>query len=356
MIRLPVSTVRAQSAAILAAWGMPADQVRVTAERMTEADVSGIDSHGIAMLGLYEEHLKVGKIVIAPTIQVVRDGPATALIDGGGGLGHVPATQAMELAIAKAKAIGVGAVGVYGSHHFGAAGVYALMAARQGLLGIATSGVHDAAVVPTFAAEAMFGTNPFAFAAPATRHPPFLFDMATSTVAIGKLKLAELHGKPIAPGWAMDDQGSPTTDPTVGLKSRRLTPIGGTREMSSHKGYGMGAMVEILSTMLTGAFYPKTRARRHPEAVTPNVGHFLLALDPDHFRSPGAFEDDLDDLIEALHGARRADPDQPVLVHGDPEWQARAEREANGIPLPDGLVAAVQAIAARAGAPYLLSA
>lgn len=355
MIRLPASTVRAQSAAILSAWGMPADQVAITAERMTEADLSGIDSHGIAMLGLYEEHLGVGKIVIAPEIRLVNDGPATALLDGGGGLGHVPATQAMELAIAKARAIGLGAVGVRRSHHFGAAGVYALMAARQGLIGIATSGVHNAAVVPTFAAEAMFGTNPFAFAAPAARHPPFLFDMATSTVAIGKLKLAELHGRPIPPGWAMDEAGRPTTDPTVGLRHRRLTPIGGTREMSSHKGYGMGAMVEILSTMLTGAFYPKTRARRHPEAVTPNVGHFLLALDPDRFRAPGAFEDDLDDLIEALHGAQRADPDQPVLIHGDPEWQTRAEREAKGIPLPDGLIAAVRAIAARAGAPWLLS-
>src|SRR5437588_4512915 len=158
--------------------------------------------------------------------------------------------------------------------------------------------------------------------------------MATSTVSLGKIKLAAMEEKPIRPGWAVDDKGNPLTDPQQALKHGCMTPLGSTPEMSSHKGYGLAAMVEILSTFLPGAFFATTRARRQPEAPRYNVGHFFLAMDPRAFRGEGEFESDLDDLIETLHAAKRVDQNQPVLVPGDPERSCHAERSRKGIPVP----------------------
>jgi LDH2 family malate/lactate/ureidoglycolate dehydrogenase len=200
----------------------------------------------------------------------------------------------------------------------------------------------------------MFGTNPIAFAAPAGKNPPFSLDMATSTVAVGKTKLALLHGKPLPHGWAFDSAGKVTTDAAAAVASHRLTPLGGTPELSSHKGYGLAAMVEILCAMLTGAWFAPTREQRHPGEKRFNVGHFFLAMDPKAFRGEGEFEVDLDDMIAALRSAKRADPAQPVLVHGDPERAQMERREKDGIPVPDALAAQVRAIAKGCGAAVLI--
>jgi LDH2 family malate/lactate/ureidoglycolate dehydrogenase len=352
--RFPAGTIEAQISAILAAWGMAEEHVAITTRIMLAADLRGIDSHGLAMLPLYEEHLRNGKITMRPQIRVVRESPVTALIDGGGGLGHVPSDLAMRTAIDKAKRAGLAAVGVRNSAHYGAAGIYALMAAQEGLIGLSTTAVWKPSVVPTFAAEPMFGTNPIAFAAPAGRYPPFVLDMATSTVAIGKLKIATFAGKPLPLGWVVDAEGKPVTDPHEALRIRSMTPLGGTPEMSSHKGYGLGAMVEILSTTLTGAAFAPLRQARDPDAARHDVGQFFMAIDPKAFRDEGEFEADLDEMIDALHAARRADPYQPVLVAGEPEERAVAERAAVGIPVPDTLRAIVAGIARRAGAAMLL--
>ncbi|MFZ5556454.1 MAG: Ldh family oxidoreductase [Pseudomonadota bacterium] len=353
-IRVPAERLGAQVAAIFERWGMPREQIDVTVKMMLESDLRGIDSHGVYMLPLYDEFRRDGKLTLAPNVRVVRESPVTALVDGDGGLGHYPSHLAMQLAIDRCAKSGVGVVTVRNSNHYGAAGVYALMAAERGFVGVSTSSVFRPGVVPTFGARPMLGTNPIALAAPAKRNPPFCLDMATSTVAVGKLKLALLHGKDIPAGWATDDRGRPVTDPETGLKYRYLTPLGGTPVMSSHKGYGLGAVVEVLSTMLPGAFYAPTRSHRHPDAERYNVGHFFMALDPGAFRDEGEFEDDLDDMIDALHGMERADPRQPVLVAGDPEQAAYADRTANGIPLPAALDRILRDLAAGCGAEYLL--
>jgi LDH2 family malate/lactate/ureidoglycolate dehydrogenase len=325
-----------------------------TAALMVAADLRGIESHGVGMLELYAEYRAKGRLATAPTVRVVREGPATALIDGGGGLGHVPSARAMRLAIEKSRAAGVGAVAVRNSNHFGAAGVYALMAAEAGLIGVATSGVWNVAIVPTFGVDPMFGTNPIAFAAPAGRNPPFVLDMATSTAAIGKVKLAKMRGERIPEGWAVDADGAPVTDPDVALAQRRLTPLGGERVMGGHKGYGLAAMVEILSTVLSGAAYAPLRARRYPDAERYNVGHFLMALDPGAFRGEGDFRADLDDMIDALRSSRPRDPAEPVLVAGDPERACEEERRRHGIPLPAPRVALLRRLAAEAGCEFVL--
>jgi LDH2 family malate/lactate/ureidoglycolate dehydrogenase len=353
-MRIPRAALQRQIEAVLVAWGMSEAHAEITSARLTDADIRGIDSHGVTLMPLYAELRAQRQIDFRPDIRVVRDNPVTALLDAGHALGHVPSTRAMEIAVEKAKRMGLAAVAVRNSNHYGAAGVYALMAADAGLIGMSFTSVWHGTTVPTFGADGMFGTNPIAFVAPGRRHRVFYLDMATSTVAVGKLKLADIHGKPLSAGWALDADGAVTTDAAKALEDVRLTPLGGTRAMSSHKGYGLAAMVEILCSMVPGAYYWATREQRHPGAHHWNIGHFFLAMDPDQFREAGEFEDDLDDMIDALHATRRADAEQPVLVAGDPEKAAMADRERNGIPVPDNLLAQVRGIAAEAGAPWLL--
>lgn len=346
--------VEAQIKAILGAWGMAEPALSITTKVMLWADLRGIDSHGVSMIqASYRRMRDEGVIVLDPKIEVVVDLPAVATIDGGGGLGHYPSVRAMELAIAKCRQAGVAAVAVRNSNHYGAAGYYAWMAAEAGLIGLSTSGVYAAATVPTFAAEPMFGTNPMAFAAPAGRNRPFVLDMATSTVAIGKVVLAQRAGKPLPVGWSLDEQGQPLTDAARARALRRMTPLGGTRELGSHKGYGLAMMVEILSSTLAGATFAATAGAR-PPGTPYDVGHFFLALDPGAFRGKDGFLDDLDDMIDALHAVRPADPAQPVLVAGDPEAETEARRRVEGIPLSTVLIDDLREIARAANAEFTL--
>ncbi|MBM3570881.1 MAG: Ldh family oxidoreductase [Alphaproteobacteria bacterium] len=354
MKRFSAELLGRQLTAIFTAWGMPADHVDQTVRAMLYADLSGIDSHGISMMALYQQHRKAGKLVMAPKIDVVQDGPVTALIDGGGGLGHAPGTMAMNRAIEKCMQLGLAAVGVRNSNHFGAAGYYAKLAADRGVIGMATTSGWKESIVPTFGAKPMFPTNPIAFAVPAGHNRPFVLDMATSTAAIGKFTLARRHGRKVPKDWALAPGGKPSTDPQVGLDHRLLTPLGGTREMGSHKGYGLAAMVEILSTVLTGGSYSPTRRQRYGDAAPFNVGHFFMTIHPAAFRPKVEFAADMDHLIDALYGTPRADRRQPVLVAGDPEETARREGTKRGIPLPDDLVALLTDIAGDCRAENLL--
>jgi LDH2 family malate/lactate/ureidoglycolate dehydrogenase len=342
-MRIPAEKLREQLAAIFRAWGMAEDSIEPTVRIMIAADLRGIDSHGVLLMSLYDELHRGGRLEMKPEIKIVRESPVTALVDGGAGLGHHPGDVAMKLAIEKASRAGLAAVGVY-----------AMQAAERGLIGIAMTNVWNPAIVPTRATVPMFGTNPIAFAAPAGKNPPFCLDMATSTVAFGKLRIAALHGKPLPHGWAYDSSGALTTDAEAGVAAHMQTPLGATPELSSHKGYGLAAMVEILCAMLTGAWFAPTRERRHPGWTHFNIGHFFMALDPKAFRAEGEFETDLDDMIDALHAAKRADPAQPVLVHGDPEYAALAERSKNGIPVPEALAVKLRAIAKDCGAKVLI--
>jgi LDH2 family malate/lactate/ureidoglycolate dehydrogenase len=339
-------------ALVFEAWGMPKEDAAVTADVLTQADLMGIDSHGITLLPLYEELIRSGRLESKAQIKIERSFGATAVIDGGGGLGQVPSVRAVDLAIEKAQAFGIGAVGVRNSNHYGAAGVYALRAAQAGLIGLSTSAVYKASIVPIFGREPRLGTNPLAFAAPGRRNRPFLLDMATSTIAIGKLKLAAREGKSLPEGWALDQEGQPQHDPEQALVDRLMTPLGGSRAMGGHKGYGLAAMVEVLSTLLAGASFAPLR---DPQADRFDVGHFHMAIHPDAFRDAGAFADDLDAFIDCLHVTSPADAGQPVLVPGDPEHSTFERRSREGVPVPHSMVKAVAAIARESGAEFLLA-
>lgn len=361
--RFTADSLRAQTAAILQVWGMPEAAARTTAALMVETDLLGVESHGVSMLPQYDAMRASGRLHLAATPRVLRDGPATALLDGDAGLGHGVSAQAMQLAVDKARAIGIALVGVRNSHHFGAAGVYARIAQRQGLIGLVTSSAQGILLVPTRAAEPVLGTNPIAFAAPVpqgSHNNAFVLDMATTTAAANRVKVKALRGQPVPTGWVVDGHGAPVTAPHAAraqvfdAPDGGLTPLGGSSDGGSHKGYGLALLAQVLGGTLNGGSFAPLHRRDHGPGEPANVGHSFIAIDPAFFGEPGAFEHDLDAVLDVLHATRAADPARPVLVPGDPEAAQQAERERLGIPLPHTLARQIQDIAARAGTGDLL--
>ena len=359
-MRVAAGKIEAQLVAVLGAWGMSAEHAAVTAQMMVETDLRGVDSHGISMLPSYDKEFRAGRLNMRPQWKVVRDRPSMARIDADRSLGHPISAHAMNLAVDKCRATSVGVVAVFNSHHFGAAGCYAKIAADRGVIGMVTSATRGVTLVPTFAAEPIMGTNPLAFAAPARRNAPFQLDMATTTVAAGKVKVHKLNHKPVPSGWVVDGDGRAVTDETEAFRhvferpEGGITPLGGGRELGGHKGYGLAVMVHILGGTLAGASFSPLRNRTQRDSDPHNIGHFFMAIDPGAFRDEGEFESDLDDVIDVLHGARRADPAQPVLVAGDPERLTRAERLEQGVPIPDDLMEQLRGVAAAARVPFVL--
>jgi LDH2 family malate/lactate/ureidoglycolate dehydrogenase len=338
----------------LEAMKMPSHAADVTAALMVKTDLRGVDSHGIGMLPRYVEWWQNGFLALDAEPEVVRDDLATGLLDGQRALGHWPATLAMRRAIEKARLYGVGIVAVRNSSHFGAAANFSMMALEHDFIGISTTNMPFIAVVPTFGRTAKLSTNPISFAAPAGRKAPFVLDMATSTVAIGKLAVAARWGKRVPEGWALDAEGHPITDPAAALTHRRLTPLGGTRELGSHKGYGLAVMVDILSGVLGGAVYNDLFHRSDmPERHVHNAGHCLAAIDPARFRLIDEFKRDMDDMIESLTTTPRAEGQERVYVAGEPEAECEELRRRDGIPIAPPLLAQCDGIASTLGIPRL---
>lgn len=329
--------------------GMPETDARLAAEILVDADLMGIDSHGIAHLpahGSYAPALKDGRVNPKPNIRVVRETPATALIDGDSGLGLIVGHRAMSLAIAKARETGVGSVAVFNSRHYGAAGYYARMAIPHEMIGLSMTNAGPW-FVPTNAKKKMIGTNPIAVAAPAGAEQPFLCDLATSTVAMGKLEIALREGKEIPAGWALDGEGKPTRDiPTV-YREGGLTALGSTETTSSYKGYALGVVVDILTGVLSGAGFSMALGR-----YGGRVGHFFTAWRIDAFRPVDEFKAMMDEMQRTFRTAEPADPAHPVLLPGQKEYIARADREAHGIPLHVSVIKTLDDLADSLGLPH----
>ena len=359
-MRVPSKQIHEQLVTVFRSWGMSDAHAETTAQMMVETDLRGVDSHGISMLPTYDQEFRAGRLNMKPVFKTVRETVAMALIDADASLGHPVSAYAMNLAVDKSLQVGVGVVTVFNSHHFGAAGCYSRIAADRGVIGMVTSATRGVTMVPTFAAEPVLGTNPIAFAAPAKRNDPFQLDMATTTVAAGKVKVYKLNHKPLPPGWVVNEDGKTVTDETQAFgyvfdkKEGGITPLGGTRDVGSHKGYGLGVMVHILAGTLAGASFSPIRNKTQKPSDPHNIGHFFMAIDPRAFRDEGAFEEELDQVIDILHGAKRAHPDQPVLVAGDPEMITRKERLEQGVPVPDDLVGQLRDVAKRAAVPFVL--
>ncbi|MET0635370.1 MAG: Ldh family oxidoreductase [Chitinophagaceae bacterium] len=316
----------------------------VTATRsLLSADLRGVDSHGVARLSGYIRLWEVGRVNATPQLRIIHETPSTAVVDGDKGLGLVVAPFAMKIAIEKAKAVGTGWVSVQNSNHFGIAAQHAMMALDQDMMGIAMTNASPL-VAPTFSIDRMLGTNPICVAAPAGTEPAFVADLATTTAANGKLEILQRKNQDTPSGWVQDAEGYPSHDPHIIKKGGALLPLGGDRDHGSHKGYALGAVVDIFSALLSGANYapwvPPFPAYVPMPAQQPGkgLGHFLGAMRVDAFRPAADFKKDMDHWIQGFRNARPSAGREKVLVPGDPEREMETLRLAEGIPLLEVVV------------------
>ncbi|HVB04602.1 MAG TPA: Ldh family oxidoreductase [Chitinophagaceae bacterium] len=323
--------------------GCKPDFAEQAADGLLSADLRGIDSHGIARLSGYVRLWESGRINPNPRMGIVHETPSTAVIQGDRGLGLVVAPFAMQIAMDKALQVGSGWVSVSNSNHFGIAGRYAMMALDQDMIGIAMTNASPV-VSPTFARERMLGTNPIAVAIPAGEEPAFVLDFATSTAANGKLEILQRLGEDAPAGWIQDSQGNPSSDPWELKNGGALLPLGTDREHGSHKGYGLGAMVDIFSAVLSGANYGPWVPPFVPylpvlaDQVGEGIGHFFGALRIDGFRESAEFKKQMDKWIRRFRSAEPVDAVQPVIIPGDPERIMEQTRLKTGIPVHQSVI------------------
>ncbi len=348
------SALRTFTRNIFLSMGCNDDHATLAADVLILSDLRGIDSHGVARLVGYVRLWENKRINAKPNITIVHETPTTATVDGDAGLGLVVAPFAMQLAIKKAEQFGSGWVSVRNSNHFGIAGYHTLMAVEKDMIGFAMTNASPL-VAPTFSNERLLGTNPMCYAFPAGKYPPVIIDMATSAAANGKLEIAQRLGKQVPEGWIQDSQGNPTTDPHALKTGGSLLPLGSDREHGSHKGFGLSATVDILSAVLSGANYgpwvPPFVAFLDPPAdpVGLGIGHFLGAMRVDGFRPVDEFKSHIDNWITRFKTASTVDPNQKVVIPGQPELEAQADRLKKGIPLVDAVVTDLNALAAKFG-------
>lgn len=346
--RVPAEALERFMARLFESFGVSGEHAAIAAEVLVVADLHGIDSHGSARLGFYAHKLEKGLMNPVPRIRIVAESPAGCVIDGDNGLGHAVGRFAMDECIRRARPGGVAGVSVTHSNHYGIAGYYALRAVPHDMIGVSmTNGTP--LVAPTFGREKMLGANPIAVAVPTGRGWPFLLDMSTCTVAAGKLQLALQDGKPIPEGWAIDEAGRPTTDPAAGFKGA-LLPLGGTRELGSHKGYGLAVVVDILCALLSGAAWgPHCGGLIRDFHEVSNIGHFFAALRVDAFRPLAAFQGDLDAMLNGLRSSALAAGEPRIYVHGEPEFEEAERRRRDGIPLHPSVDQTLRRLAASRG-------
>lgn len=320
------------------------DEHAATATRaLISADLRGIDSHGVARLSGYVRLWEVKRVNAIPDIKVIYETPSTAVIDGDSGLGLVIAPFAMKVAIEKAKQVGTGWVSVQNSNHFGIAAHHAMMALEHNMIGVAMTNASPL-VAPTFSIDKMLGTNPICVAAPAGNEPAFVADLATTTAANGKLEILQRKNIEAPLGWVQDSEGQSSTDANILKKGGALLPLGGDREHGSHKGYSLGAIVDIFSALLSGANYAPwvppfpTYVPMPTQQPGKGIGHFLGAMRVDAFRPADEYKQHMDNWIGGFRKAKPMPGQEKVLVPGDPEREFEAERIKNGIPLLEAVV------------------
>lgn len=343
---------------IFKAIGCSDDHAALATDVLIAADLRGVDSHGVARLGGYVRLWENGRLNPAPHIRIVHETPTTATVDGDGGLGLVVAPYAMDIAIAKAAQYGSGWVAIRNSNHFGIAAYHALKAITHDMIGYAVTNASPL-VAPTFSSERLLGTNPICYTFPAGQYPPVVVDMATSAAANGKLEIAERTGKPIPDGWALNTEGQSTTDASAIKKGGALLPLGSDRDHGSHKGFGLSAIVDILSGVLSGANYgpwvPPFVAYLQPVADQPGqgIGHFVGAMRIDGFRPADDFKTNMDQWITRFKNAKRVDEQQEIIIPGEPEYQATLHRKERGIPLVEAVYQDLQGLATKFGVDSL---
>jgi LDH2 family malate/lactate/ureidoglycolate dehydrogenase len=317
--------------------GMNKADAELSAKVLLEADLRGIDSHGVARLSGYIRLKNANRANMNPQWKIIHETPSTATIDADGGLGLIVANKAMEVAVRKAKEVGTGWVAIQNSNHFGIAAAHAMMALEHDMIGFAMTNASPL-VAPTHSKERMLGTNPICACFPTNHELPFVLDMATSAAANGKLEIAQRKGKALPNDWVQTKDGLPSNDAHELKHGGSLLPLGG------HKGYGLASMVDIMSAVLSGANYgpwvPPFVAFLNPLENLPGngIGHFVGAMRIDAFRPASDFKNNMDNWIKRFKESIPVDENQPVLIPGEIEYKMKAERLVAGIPLNENVV------------------
>ena len=323
--------------------GVPEDDAKIIANVLITSDLRGIDSHGIQRCKMYYDRIKQGIYEVHTKIDVIKDGPTTALWDGNCGMGHVIAFKAMKNAIEKAKKYGLGAVAVRNSTHFGIAGYYSLMAIKEGMIGLAVTNARPS-IPPTFGVEPMLGTNPLTIGAPTDEDFPFLIDCATSIIQRGKVEANSRINKPMPQNTVINDNGEFITDPNQILsdmlqKKAALLPLGGKGEdTAGYKGYGYATVVELLSAALQdGIFLRDTIGIEENGQKRLKVGHFFLAINTEAFIGKEQFRKTAGNIMRGLRSAKLDPNEEKIYTAGEKEYVAENHREKSGIPLNKSL-------------------
>ncbi len=329
----------------LSAAGLPKDDAKSVSEVLIESDKRGIDSHGIGRLKpIYIDRIRDGILNPVTTIDIVRERKTTAVLDGNNGMGHVVSRKAMAMAIQKAKTHGMGMTAVRNSTHYGIAGYYALMAIKEGMLGITGTNARPS-IAPTFGVENMLGTNPLTIGFPTDEPFPFVLDCATSTTQRGKIEHYERMGKQLPPGWVIDANGDSSCDTVEVLKAltegrAALTPLGGIGEDGAgYKGYGYAAVVEVLCAALQDGAYLKMLNGYDQEGkkIPYPLGHFFIAIDLEEFMGLESFKRTAGCIMRELRASRKAPGCDYIFTPGEKEHLIWAFRKQKGCPVPPAL-------------------
>jgi LDH2 family malate/lactate/ureidoglycolate dehydrogenase len=346
---VPVGVIVSFMMDVFQGLGVPEEEARICADVLIASDLRGIESHGVGRLKYYYDRIKAGVQFTKTEMEIVQETETTAVVDGHHGMGHVIACRSMRLAIDKARQYGLGGVAVRNGTHFGIAGYYPLMAAREGMMGFTVTNARPS-IAPTFSTEPMLGTNPIAFAAPSDMPYPFCFDGATSIAQRGKIEVLARAEQPVPDGWVIDGRGDPATDPEQILKdmgklapalrageaTAALLPLGGAGELlAGYKGYDLATLVEILSASLCAGMFMKDLlgftedGSRRPYML----GHFFLAINIEHFIPLDVSRRITGEIIRMLQNARKAPGQNRIYVAGEKEYEAEQRIRAQGIPI-----------------------
>jgi L-2-hydroxycarboxylate dehydrogenase (NAD+) len=339
MSKVPVAAIRGLITDALAAAGLPRNDAAKCAELMGEADLTGADAHGVFRLPQYVRRLKAGGFNPKPNITVNRSAPATALVDGDNGMGHLVMGRAAETAIALAKEAGVSWVGVRRSNHAGPAGLYAEMPALHGMIGLYAAVANANHMAVWGGADPLLGTNPLAFGVP-SGSGPYVLDMATTVVSYGTVKNYALQGKPLEKGWMVNTAtGEDITDARRSAEGL-LLPIGG------YKGSGLAVMLGLVAgTLNRAAFGRDVVDFNADDASETNTGHFIIALDIARFMPLAQYKADVDRQIRELKDSKRLPGVDEIRMPGERRRECRAERTRDGVPLSAALVGQLDKLA-----------
>jgi L-2-hydroxycarboxylate dehydrogenase (NAD+) len=323
--------------------GLPQGDAAIVGGLMAEAELQGSDGHGVIRLMPYARRIRAGGINLHPKIKVLQERPAMALLDGDNGMGHLVMQRAADMAVAKARACGIGWVGSRFSNHAGPASLYARMPLAHDMIGLYFAVGNANHLPPWGGLEMLLSTNPIAVAVPALEEPPLVLDMATTVAAYGKVKVAAQQGKAMPEGWMIDRRGEPLTDPNR-ADDGFLLPIGG------YKGAALALMFGLLAGTLNGAANGADVVDFNKDDTTPtNTGQAICVLDIKTFAEPLAFKRQVDTVIRQLHGSALLPGFDRIRLPGEDRHHRIEERRAHGIPIPPELRAALDRMAAELG-------